>query len=155
PGQPGTPKPPAPPQPPQPPQPPEVPQPPTGAGRGAGQELRIELEKAIGAEVKNIRAEIANAGAGVRGVRFDVSPSVGSGGARPRLGIRGEAPSAILIDQLNLPKHRGLVIVDVRPDSAAAKAGIKVNDVLLKVGDNLVTNDSAAFGKLTEGLKPG
>src|SRR5207244_13124744 len=50
-----------------------------------------------------------------------------------RLGIHVDKPSATLTDQLDLPKGQGLVIAQVVTDSAAAKAGLKANDILLEV----------------------
>ncbi|MCI0380134.1 MAG: PDZ domain-containing protein, partial [Gemmataceae bacterium] len=74
---------------------------------------------------------------------------------QPRLGLKLSKPSAILADQLNLPKGQGLVITEVTADSAAAKAGLKANDILMKVGDILVADDVSKFTKALEGLKAG
>ncbi|MCI0684066.1 MAG: PDZ domain-containing protein [Gemmataceae bacterium] len=61
-------------------------------------------------------------------------------GSPGRLGLRIEAPSAILADQLNLPKDQGLVVAEVLDSSVAQKAGIKANDILLKVNQRTVSN---------------
>jgi membrane-associated protease RseP (regulator of RpoE activity) len=55
--------------------------------------------------------------------------SVGWSGGR--LGIAIRQPGAELIDQLDLPPGQGLLITDVQADSPAAKAGLKVNDILI------------------------
>jgi hypothetical protein len=49
----------------------------------------------------------------------------------PRLGVAAQPPSPVLADQLDLPRGQGLVITNVLPDSAAARAGLAVNDILL------------------------
>src|SRR5262245_49934157 len=49
-----------------------------------------------------------------------------------RLGIEAVAPNEVLVDQLDLPAKKGLVIEKVVADSAAAKAGLKKNDILLE-----------------------
>ncbi|MCI0377273.1 MAG: PDZ domain-containing protein, partial [Gemmataceae bacterium] len=74
---------------------------------------------------------------------------------QPRLGLKLSKPSAILADQLNLPKGQGLVITEVTADSAGAKAGLKANDILMKVGDILVADDVSKFTKALEGIKAG
>jgi beta-lactamase regulating signal transducer with metallopeptidase domain len=62
-----------------------------------------------------------------------------------RLGVAVQPPGQALVDQLDLPKGEGLVIIEVRPGSAAEKAGLKVNDILLEVGGSHVPNDVGAF----------
>ena len=41
-------------------------------------------------------------------------------------------PIEALVDQLDLPKDQGLVLHGISPDSAAAKAGLRNNDILLE-----------------------
>jgi S1-C subfamily serine protease len=59
---------------------------------------------------------------------------------RPRLGIRfrpvGLPPP--LVQRLALPSDRGLIVVEVLPDSVAARAGILPGDVLLAVDDRAI-----------------
>jgi hypothetical protein len=64
-----------------------------------------------------------------------------------RLGVQVKVPSPTLVDQLDLPKGQGLVIEEVLPESAAAKAGIKPHDVLLEVNGQVVSDDPAKFAK--------
>ncbi len=51
----------------------------------------------------------------------------------PRLGVRLAPLSEVLADQLGLDAHAGAMVVDVEAGSPAEKAGVKANDVLLKV----------------------
>jgi membrane-associated protease RseP (regulator of RpoE activity) len=70
--------------------------------------------------------------------------------ARPhdgRLGVAVEKPSAALIEQLELPKGQGLVIQQVMPDSAAGKAGLRVNDILLEMNGKPVPDEAPTFAK--------
>lgn len=64
----------------------------------------------------------------------------GSSRANARLGVRVEPPSETLVEQLNLPKGQGLVVRNVLPASAAAKAGLKRHDVLLELDGKAVPN---------------
>jgi beta-lactamase regulating signal transducer with metallopeptidase domain len=70
-----------------------------------------------------------------------------------RLGVRVEKPSDALVDQLDLPKRQGMVIDSVEADSAAAKAGIKANDILLELNGKTVPNDPQELAKLVEEIK--
>lgn len=70
----------------------------------------------------------------------------GRGGLRARmgdgrLGVRVESPNQVLIDQLDLPANVGQVIMDVVPNLAADRAGIKVSDILLEVGGKAVPSE--------------
>jgi hypothetical protein len=73
----------------------------------------------------------------------------------PHLGVRVAPPSATLADQLDLPRGEGLVIEDVVADSAAAKLGLKVNDVLLELCGQKVPSDAAALARMVQQLKSG
>jgi hypothetical protein len=70
-----------------------------------------------------------------------------------RLGVSVDKPSATLAEQLDLPKGQGLVVEQVAADSAAAKGGLKVNDILLEVDGKAVPSDLADFQKQLEGIK--
>lgn len=70
-----------------------------------------------------------------------------------RLGVRIEAPSAILAEQLNLPKDQGLVVSEVIDNSVAKKAGIKANDILLKINQQTVSNNPEALKPTIDGIK--
>ena len=72
---------------------------------------------------------------------------------RPYLGVRGEAVSALKVDQiLNhgwtadraaalAQDHRGILLTAIVPDSPAAQAELRVGDVILKVNDQEISND--------------
>jgi beta-lactamase regulating signal transducer with metallopeptidase domain len=72
-----------------------------------------------------------------------------------RLGIVVAPPGEALADQLELPKGRGLVIVKVLPMSAAAKAGLKANDILLGLNGNPVASSPVVLIKSLGAAKPG
>jgi S1-C subfamily serine protease len=60
-----------------------------------------------------------------------------------------DRPSDVLIEQLGLKKDQGLVVQEIRPDSAAAKAGLKVYDILLELGGKPIPSE---VGELTRML---
>ncbi len=70
-----------------------------------------------------------------------------------RLGVRIERPSAVMADQLDLPKDQGIVIAGVTEDSPAAKAGLKANDILLELDGKPVSSNVGEFMKQVQGLK--
>jgi hypothetical protein len=70
-----------------------------------------------------------------------------------RLGVRVATPSATLTEQLDLPKGQGLVVEDVQAESAAAKAGIKSNDILLELAGKAVPANPRDFVKQLEDIK--
>jgi C-terminal processing protease CtpA/Prc len=74
--------------------------------------------------------------------------------ASNRLGATVESPSAAVANQLDLPAGQGQVIKNVRADSAAAKAGIQANDILLEVDGKPVSSDMGEFEKTLASLKP-
>jgi beta-lactamase regulating signal transducer with metallopeptidase domain len=70
-----------------------------------------------------------------------------------RLGVHVEPPGRALADQLDLPANHGMVITDVQADSAAAKAGIKVNDILVDLDGQAVPPDFGKFVELVHKIK--
>jgi hypothetical protein len=70
-----------------------------------------------------------------------------------RLGAMVEVPSATLIDQLDLPKEKGVVVQEVLPDSAAAKAGLKPHDILLELNGKDVPSKIDEFVKQLNDIK--
>lgn len=70
-----------------------------------------------------------------------------------RLGVRLERVPALLTEQLDLKEDQGLVIVQVAPESAADKAGIRPNDILLEIAGKPVTNDVAELLKNVREIK--
>jgi beta-lactamase regulating signal transducer with metallopeptidase domain len=66
-------------------------------------------------------------------------------GAHARLGAVVRQPGAALIDQLDLPKGQGLIVESLEADSAAAKAGLKLHDILLEFDGKPVPSNLAQF----------
>ncbi|MBY0227847.1 MAG: PDZ domain-containing protein [Gemmataceae bacterium] len=73
----------------------------------------------------------------------------------PRLGVQVRVPDEALVEQLDLPREQGLVLAGVAPGSAAEKAGLKRNDILLEVAGKPVPAQPAEFVKLVAGLESG
>lgn len=71
-----------------------------------------------------------------------------------RLGVRVDPPSDDLAEQLDLPRGKGLVVRDVLAESAAAKAGIKRNDVILELNGKAVSNRVDELTRLVADIKP-
>jgi C-terminal processing protease CtpA/Prc len=82
-------------------------------------------------------------------------PAEMAGRFRPqgRLGVLVEKPSGALADQLDLQKDHGLVIHDVVPDSAAAKAGLKNHDIIVEWNGKPVSSDVREFAKMVDEVK--
>jgi len=53
-------------------------------------------------------------------------------------------------EKLGLPENEGLVVAAVAANSVAGKAGLKANDVLVKINNNAVSSDATAFAKLVK-----
>jgi hypothetical protein len=70
-----------------------------------------------------------------------------------RLGVRLEKPSDTLIAQLGLPAGKGQVLAEVKEGSAAAKAGLMANDILLELAGKDVSSDQAEFVKALGEIK--
>lgn len=73
---------------------------------------------------------------------------------RPFIGIRYDTVDASYVRQLGLRVDRGIIILDVIPGSAAEKAGLRVRDVIVAVGDTPIAN-SEDFAKAIEGMRVG
>jgi hypothetical protein len=69
-----------------------------------------------------------------------------------RLGVRAAAPDAALVDQLDLPRGRGLVLDEVVAESPAARAGLRVHDVLLLLDDKPVPGQPWRLAHLVDAL---
>src|SRR2546425_5176406 len=72
-----------------------------------------------------------------------------------RLGAALEEPSSVLVEQLDLPKGQGIVLNQVKPESTAAKAGLKTNDILLELAGKPVPNKLPDFVKSLNAIKTG
>jgi hypothetical protein len=70
------------------------------------------------------------------------------------LGVEVTPVPPALASQLKLGKDAGqLVSGEVKPDSAAGKAGLKQYDILLELAGKPVTGDSDAYRKIIDGIK--
>lgn len=69
---------------------------------------------------------------------------------RGRLGIVALPISPELRQHLGAPSDRGVLVDAVQPDSPAAKAGIKVGDVLLDVDSDPATSASGILGAISD-----
>jgi membrane-associated protease RseP (regulator of RpoE activity) len=70
-----------------------------------------------------------------------------------RLGAMVQSPTSVLVDQLDLPKDQGIVIQEVKDGSAADKAGLKPNDILLELNGKAVPSKLDDFGKMLNEIK--
>src|SRR5262249_27904774 len=70
-----------------------------------------------------------------------------------RVGARVEPTGDTLAEQLDLPKGQGMVLRDVLPDSAAAKAGLKAYDILLELNGKPVSDQLSGLVKLMADIK--
>jgi len=76
--------------------------------------------------------------------------------ARPvdaRFGVRAEKIPDVVIDQFDLPRGNGLVVLEVVPGSSAETAGIKANDILLTFAGKPVPDTTAEFIQLLAEIK--
>jgi hypothetical protein len=116
-------------------------------------ELHARMEEAR-REMERAMQELGNLPPGA-GRRFGaVVPGRSVKREEPRLGVQVEKPSAELVDQLDLPKDQGLVVREVGPTSAAAKAGLRQHDVLLELAGQPVPSKPDEFAKMLSAIKP-
>lgn len=93
--------------------------------------------------VVGINAQIYTTSGGYQGVSFaipinlavQVKDQIVKTGkvAHARLGVEVQTLNQSLADSFKLPSPNGALIAKIEPDSAAAEAGLKVGDVILKV----------------------
>lgn len=72
-----------------------------------------------------------------------------------RLGVVFEKPHELLVEHLNLPADVGVVIVEVQPGSPADKAGLRKNDVVVRLGGRDAPSDLNRFQALVADLRAG
>jgi len=73
---------------------------------------------------------------------------------RGRIGVGIQSVSRDIADSLGLPKAEGAVVGNVEAESPAAKAGIQVGDVILKI-DGRPVDGSADLSRSIRAIKPG
>ncbi len=81
-------------------------------------------------------------------------PSFAWPGQNARLGVFVDPPADALRAQLDLPAGQGLIVRQVLPDSAAAKAGLRPHDLLLEFDGKPVPNRVDEFTRLVTAVKP-
>jgi len=81
-------------------------------------------------------------------------PSADASDSPAWLGVWAEPLPAIIADHLGLAKGSGLAINRIAPGSPADQAGIQPNDVVTKVGDQILWNQDQ-FTALIRSRKPG
>jgi Do/DeqQ family serine protease len=74
-----------------------------------------------------------------------VLAGAGSGGriVRPWLGVAGQPVTADLAQSLALPRPMGILVKDVAPNSPAAKAGLRVGEVVQSINGHEVEDEDA------------
>jgi membrane-associated protease RseP (regulator of RpoE activity) len=123
-------------------------------GKEEAERVRKDITKALG-KLRNLQAPQVDLLEAVPQIsRLVELKHLGRSGSG-RLGVHVERPGAALADQLNLPKGKGLVVGEVKAGSAADKAGLKANDVLVEVNGRPVPSDPAAFVRLLDEVKAG
>ncbi len=70
---------------------------------------------------------------------------------RPRLGIQGSDLTDQMADFLGVPNKEGVLVMEVRADSPAAKAGIKAGDVIVAVNGKAVDSMSELSSVIRDG----
>jgi membrane-associated protease RseP (regulator of RpoE activity) len=115
------------------------------------EKAQAEMRKAMELYQAEMRKAVEQARRALPGGPFAGRPF----GARQdgRLGAYVVPPSATLSDQLGLPKDQGLVLEQIMPESAAAKAGFKTHDVLVEVNGKPVPSDVLELRKLLADVK--
>src|SRR5271154_3914130 len=116
--------------------------------------------------VVGINAQIYSNSGGFQGVSFaipinlavQVKDQIVKTGkvAHSRLGVEVQTLDQSLADSFKLPNPTGALIAKIEPDSAAAKAGVKVGDVILKFNGSPIVDAgqlSARVGVATPGDK--
>ncbi len=70
---------------------------------------------------------------------------------RPRLGIQGSDLTDQMAEFLGVPSKEGVLVMEVRADSPAAKAGIKAGDVIVAVNGKAVDSMSELSSEVRDG----
>jgi membrane-associated protease RseP (regulator of RpoE activity) len=87
--------------------------------------------------------------------RLDVRPGPAIRGGGARLGVRVEKVPAAMAKELKLPEGRGILAAEVLPGTAAEKAGLKADDVIVEIDGKPVTDDPTEFVRQVQTLKAG
>jgi serine protease Do len=116
--------------------------------------------------VVGINSQIYSSSGGYQGVSFaipinlavQIKDQIVKTGkvAHARLGVEVQTLDQSLANSFNLSSPNGALVAKIEPDSAAAAAGLKVGDVILKVNGNTIVDAgqlSARIGAATPGDK--
>lgn len=76
-------------------------------------------------------------------------------GGNGRLGIRVSTVAPGVAEDNKVPAGRGVLAAEVVPGSAAAKAGVKANDIIVEFAGQPVTDEPAAFVAQVQRAKAG
>ncbi|MDY3553560.1 PDZ domain-containing protein [Gemmata sp. JC717] len=85
----------------------------------------------------------------------DPFPNLGRIPERARLGIRFEALSPLVADQLGLDPDVGIAVAGVVPGSPAERAGLKVHDIVLQFAGKPVSRNADEFVRQVSVTKAG
>jgi len=123
--------------------------------RDAPQTFRFAEEGKALEDARKALEEARKAAEGARKDALQVRPPerFRPGAGRGRLGVHVAVPSPTIVDQFGLDQDHGLVIVDVAPDSAAAKGGLKAHDVLVEFNGKPVPSNLEEFVRQLDEIK--
>ncbi|MBN9521132.1 PDZ domain-containing protein [bacterium] len=93
------------------------------------------------AEELLLRALAGRDGGAVPPMLLDLPAGRGNG----RLGIRVDRVAPGVAEDNNVPAGRGVLAAEVLPNTPAAKAGVKANDIVIEFAGQPVTDEPAAF----------
>jgi S1-C subfamily serine protease len=111
-----------------------------------------------------INTAIATSGGGSQGVGFAIPATTATSVAeqlladgvvrRAELGIAGQTVDADTATLYGLPVTAGAVVVDVRPDSPADRAGLQQGDIITAIDDEPVSSVAELVGRIQQ-RRPG
>lgn len=73
--------------------------------------------------------------------------------SRPRLGISGVNLTEQMADHLNVPSSEGVLVMEVRADSPADKAGLKAGDVIVSINGRDIDSPLQLSRRLRNGTQ--
>jgi beta-lactamase regulating signal transducer with metallopeptidase domain len=116
-----------------------------------------KLKKDILKRIKDLKANRPQENVGFTGTAgfTGVGRVTSAGRGHTRLGVMIGQMLPALTEQLDLPKGKGILIAHVLPDHAAAKAGLKDNDILMELAGKAVSSDVREFIKMVNDIKAG
>lgn len=98
-----------------------------------------------------LRALAGRDGGGVPPMLLDLPAGRGNG----RLGIRVDRVAPGVAEDNNVPAGRGVLAAEVLPNTPAAKAGVRANDIIVEFAGQPVTAEPAAFVTQVQRAKAG